>query len=1103
MRDLSAWKDKLRKSLADQWPSDFEHFSPAQMCDVELGLALLSAISPKSRAQSLWALLTGYPFPSTEVASWSDNQHSALGIARHLLPYYRSGYQWSQAVKSYQSVPEILRGYEIDTEGRISQRVVSVAAERFQVYTRTLTQAVKYRKESLRWASAGNCKFDNRGFLSSVSVPDDLIQPPFTGHTLTGPASKPSIDVSWSDIVETARWIDAQSQACGLEVLNYTGRIERVRLEMFSADKQTLHVADCLTIKGVIHLIGMVSSGKSTLMDVLSVWAARQGLHVTLVVGDVVSALNRAQFFRALGLSAAPVLGKSNRMRHLNRLHRLLNVEQSGSPLSQQHVGFRWLSTICLLDGLRDDPLPLEIDREPCLGLYAHTDEDETNGRAYACPLYSTCPGHQAQRDLVDAKIWVATPASLIYTRVAAQLNPERLRFLELVYRRSDLVIVDEADQVQVQLDTMFSPSQTLMGRSFEAWLSQIQQAVTSQLNLEGRGQLRQAEVDVWCQAHDVAQSATNRIYGLLLRNQQLRRWVEKGDYFNDLTLLDNLAQDLGKLAPTASTSSTEATNRWWQEFEEYLQDPLGERRPHSLATLSHLLLAVTSEDQRRAALATWIRSQSFAGTPPTEDLETLAQELELALLVSILQDRLDFILRRWRQVEAILRLEGGGGALLFQRPPDDYSAVIPATPMGNVLAFQYSRANDQPANTPGELRFFRCMGVGRWILLKLPTLFAADGVAGPNTLLLSGTSWAGTSPKFHVQVPVAGILRAPDHEVEAIRQSRFSYKPVNDEKTARPIRVSGLKGADRFNALKSMAHELARRSRAGGESLLERERQGLPTKRQRILMLVGSYEEAKIVYRYLTEELRPDWKGQISYLVPDDNHFDSEWRTGEESDKGTLQRGLVYRFAETEAWLLIAPLLAVERGHNILNDQQQAALGAVYFMVRPHPRPNDINYAIHSINQWAVEHHANQSWLRSVAPEMTWEAIGDAFRDKGFRRWRELLKLPMIYSVLEVDERDAVTWGQLVSIWQVIGRLVRGGSPARVVFCDAAFAPNLTDDAEQSSQTPSLLLEMRRILSPYFENPDQPDSALVKALYEPLYAAIKQMQGVPTNAPL
>jgi hypothetical protein len=95
--------------------------------------------------------------------------------------------------------------------------------------------------------------------------------------------------------------------------------------------------------------------------------------------------------------------------------------------------------------------------------------------------------------------------------------------------------------------------------------------------------------------------------------------------------------------------------------------------------------------------------------------------------------------------------------------------------------------------------------------------------------------------------------------------------------------------------------------------------------------------------------------------------------------------------------------------------------------------------------------------------------------------------------------EREAVTWNQLVAIWQVIGRLIRGGCPARVFFCDAAFAPNTASGEEQpDTAATSLLVGMEQVLRPYFEPNSQVqisprEKQLVKALYEPFYEAIKK----------
>lgn len=106
---------------------------------------------------------------------------------------------------------------------------------------------------------------------------------------------------------------------------------------------------------------------------------------------------------------------------------------------------------------------------------------------------------------------------------------------------------------------------------------------------------------------------------------------------------------------------------------------------------------------------------------------------------------------------------------------------------------------------------------------------------------------------------------------------------------------------------------------------------------------------------------------------------------------------------------------------------------------------------------------------------------------------------MPLIYRTMKDDDQEALTWSQLVSIWQVIGRLVRGGSPAHVVFCDAKFGSVTTDANGMSHLTSGLLFEMRRVLARYLEPPSpsdisERDKALVRILYEPLYCALKSM---------
>src|SRR5262249_39818641 len=146
--------------------------------------------------------------------------------------------------------------------------------------------------------------------------------------------------------------------------------------------------------------------------------------------------------------------------------------------------------------------------------------------------------------------------------------------------------------------------------------------------------------------------------------------------------------------------------------------------------------------------------------------------------------------------------------------------------------------------------------------------------------------------------------------------QSQFEFKPLYDANN-QPITVSGKVGEARYYALTEIAHALTVQKKGVSglvKCLLERTRAELPEGRQRIMLLVGSYQEAAFV-RERIDQMRPDWRGQVFNLVPDDE-MTAGWQ-----EAAIIRRGMVGEFANLDAWLLIAPLLAVERGHNILNE--------------------------------------------------------------------------------------------------------------------------------------------------------------------------------------
>jgi hypothetical protein len=687
------------------------------LADVELGLYTIETLVPTEPAHALWALLTGYPFPRPSSLPWETEQRRRIGIVRHYILHYKSRYEWTVALSEYASLPADVRGYDVNlATGGFSRRPVVIAANRWQIYESTLAHAPSYRTDRLERAVPGSYVIPARRRPLSVMLPKSLpLPPPPASHDLRGRAERTPLEVCWNDLLETASWMDEVEAVRGVERGNWRSRLERVWIEIPDAETSQFQSTQTLAIDGILHLLGMVSSGKSTLMDVLAVWAARSGRHVTLVVGDVVGALRRVEVFRALDVPAAPILGASNRKRHVERIHRVLTSRGIASPLMHEGRWFDFVSTACALDGLREGGTPLALDEAPCRNLEPVVDDD-TDGEAQkrlGCPLWSCCQRHRGAHDLVSARIWVATEASLIYSQVPIEINPERLRYLELVYRHSDLVIVDECDQVQVQLDAIFSPGQTLVGRVPDSWLDNVLGWKDQELARGGRNQFGETGVGAWNVAADAARTATNRLYALLRQTSDLQAWIEK-DYFSEWTLAERLARDWSAFSG-ADESTSSLYRRLREAFEQYLADPLGSEGEADknelagqLAALTRQALPISNAEFVRRAVRMWITSLPDL-TIDADEIDIAACRLEFTLLLAVLSDRLNYIFHTWKQVEAPLNLEGSG-SLLFHRPPEDYAPVVPESPMGNVLGFQYLRDGNDLSRM-GELRFFRCAG--------------------------------------------------------------------------------------------------------------------------------------------------------------------------------------------------------------------------------------------------------------------------------------------------------------------------------------------------------------------------------------------------------
>ncbi|WP_158566476.1 hypothetical protein [Micromonospora craterilacus] len=1237
MRSSSRWYQPIAKELGRVWPEESTALKPAVLCQVELGLRLLERLqvdadpaSGVAGADGIYTLLGGYPFATATGLASNPQQLAMIVNARHLLWRLRRRRTWLQRLAAYRALPERLRAYRVSPDLKTAYPgAATIVVDRLTRYDEALSKLPDFDRHALPLAPAGPNLFRDRRRPTSVNIPEQLRFPVTPGHDLSvipRTAGRP-LDISRDELHATAQWMENTERELGLPSGHWVKRLEDVHLETLNADGKSFQRSNILRLDRMLHLVGMVGAGKSTLMIMVAAWAARKGLRTTLVVGDVAEQLTLTTLFRNFGLSAAPVLGGTTRERHTGRLHRRLAARGSNSLLAHDHPGFDDLSTACVIDALRglEAAEPLRYADAPCVSLRpvappkspdgkselpdtypvtdyltsapARDDTDEERIPAHGCPIWNQCARHSIDRDMVDALIWVANPASLLQSGVPYHLNEERLRRLELACLRSDIIFVDEADRVQMQLDAAFAPSATLVTRGPESWLDKLHTHKINELARQGRLPLSDEDVERWAKALDVVSSATNRIYAMLINDESLRNWADT-DYFSAWTLQEKLMaewfpeQHTDPSAPGDDKTDNDVyetadpldpdenpadlptpdTEPWAGRrrevvaiFDAFRDDPLGDHGPREPGTqtliagahdLMHTLDASASRKRVRTMLDLLLTGAPILddsltqpapkpgeadpdpvdiwGTEPW--FERTALRLEFTLLLATLHHRLDRVTFLWPQVEAALHLDSTDNELA-RRPPLDYAPVVPEAPMGNVLGFQYLTDDPEPGKDDrrsGILRFFRCAGVGRELLLNLSALGSdpGKGRSGPHVVLMSGTSWAGTSTRAHILVPVKAILKPHDDALEAIRQTSFRTHFLYDGDRA--LTLSGASTETRPAVLRQMITRLGKSTATQSSPLDDELRQIGDDNRRRALLLVGSYREATIAADLLDDI--PRWNRRVRVLAADDAELEDSGTanagTGVGAARATvLRRGDLASFADDhEAELLVAPLLAVERGHNILNSGHQAAFGTVFFLARPHPRPDDLTLAIFAINDWVARFvrdepgHETGTFSKLVTDAGRLDAAGLAFRHLARREWRRLLRRRYAYSRLSPSERESFAWDQLVAIWQVIGRLVRGGVPARVVFVDAAFAPALADagvrsvTAETEPQRPSarrrqrtdpgLLIKLQEVLAPYFDDTREPESfhnpadpALVRNLYEPLYDALTRLRAAEDKA--
>lgn len=175
---------------------------------------------------------------------------------------------------------------------------------------------------------------------------------------------------------------------------------------------------------------------------------------------------------------------------------------------------------------------------------------------------------------------------------------------------------------------------------------------------------------------------------------------------------------------------------------------------------------------------------------------------------------------------------------------------------------------------------------------------------------------------------------------------------------------------------------------------------------------------------------------------------------------------------------------MAIERGHNIVDEYGHSALSAVFFMVRPMAVPDDIQQKGSKLNG-LVESHCKRETQESLF------AYNARIRQFAARQWNKMCKTKAFgIAELSEDERKDVVATLFVLILQIFGRLARVTDVSRpaphVYFIDGAFRrrPEKAEDFDCLSELGQYLEKLMT---------QKESSEIAKTLYAPFYQAYRK----------
>jgi len=959
------------------------------------------------------------------------------------------------------------------------------------------------------------------------------ISPP-SRHRQRSITPPPSLKIEWADLMQEARDMDDIDRALAIERPgNWAARMAATALVSPDASGQLMDEPS-IDLEGLKHLIGLPGAGKTTLLVCLLRYLGRRKVKTAVFFPSIEVCRQYLEILQRYKVSAGLLVGQGTetKRRHAFRLGEAL---ATGDPLrgfGRSTGSAPLFEGICGLPRLTSAPPDaFSIEDQFCRDvLQSPEGEPERAPVPHLCPAWSICARNRASRSLPDADVWLGHIRSAD-TRVPVHTTDFDERYFERIARDFDVVIFDEADSAQQSLDMMGIAQLKLSGYrySFHESLQQVSlRTIAAGANAHLRdesfaqfaiecAEFEKLNVTLVSAIHRLSDDLRQTLSGLLLTPLRLI-----GDWLASSRQSGNDSASDGR---NTQARIKEALSFVWEDSAiAAFQLRRGQARARDRNTEQWRRLAdalqhpsdelARDADALQDQLAMWINAGSRRDRAEREQaIEQLLSPFlraaapgRLTMLVRLLIS-VTFTVLCYRRIRYRLDELTGKGAIdtigSDERCSDELLAACPDNLLGSLSGVRYfarDRGQDAARDTQDvQLQYVVFAGAPRAFMYRLHqwNIFQGTGPRAPAVLLTSATSFMPASPAYHVDVPPSYLLRR--HEpYQSATPSHYTFYPIPDpdDPDGGALRYSGVRSETvRFSNLCKMVSSLLHGgpvdSRIATDCARFDVRHGI---KRKAAFIVNSYEHCAQLKQYIDQKY-PQWRDRTVAVVKE--------IPIEAQARGFVTAGMVEALGDDAGWdLLIFPMGALGRGTNIVfssgTRQRDATLGTLYFLTRPHPSPDDLDFLVsmgaRATMQFDRSDLSGSSRLADCTDALR-RARGGLYKDVG-----HLLRHPLYARALRKDLFTPFTANVAVPLLQTIGRAMRNGCPVQCVFVDRAWAEK-SSMGEADNAGSSMLVQLRVILEQGCNSADPREASLFRELYGPFLEPFRNIAGLRTSA--